>query len=150
MNKKFEFLFHQISIDIIFRKFKTKMNETIMEIIKRSIRWFSQSYDFRENRFVIIPIKGAVNLLDKMFEGVNGSDRKFVTPFLYVHFECEDKQPAHNILTLNIMFCAKFKKTSGVLENGCSTLNIKFQILQFIDYLHGQFQICNSRKTCRG
>ena len=80
------------------------MNETIVKIVKRFIKCFSEMHDFLVKKNVIIPSKGAVELLDKMFERVNGSDGKCVRPFFDRHFECDNKQLARSILTVNILF----------------------------------------------
>lgn len=69
-----------------------------------------------------------MKLLDNMFNRVNGSGWKFVTLFFNTRFECKDEQSTSNILTVNFIISAKFKKASSVLENGCSTLTVKLQI----------------------
>lgn len=90
------------------------MKETTVKIIKRFIRCFSQSHDFLEHRFVIIPIKGVIKFYGNMFKRVYGSDMKCVTPFPYVLFKRKSEQPKRTFLAMNIMFCAKFKKTSSM------------------------------------
>ena len=64
--------------------------------------------------------------------------------------KCNDKKPVSSILIINLMRIEKFKKTKGVLNNGCSTLAIKFQIQQVIDHPYGNFQFCSSGKRCWG
>lgn len=105
-----------------------KMNEMVMKIIKIFITCFLQSYNFLEHRLVSIHIKGMVNFCGNMFERVYGSDRKCVTPFPYAPFEHKSEQPTRCFLAMNALFRTKFKKTSGVLKEGCFTLTIEFEI----------------------
>lgn len=93
------------------------MTKTIVKINKRFIRFFLQTCDFLENRFVIIPVKGVVELFNKMLERVYGRSWKCVTQFHDACFECENEQPESIILIVNSVFSAEFKKESGVVKN---------------------------------
>lgn len=117
-------------------------------MFKRFIRIFFDINNFLINSFIVIPIKGTMNLLDKMLERVNRGNQKCVTPLFNSCFECNDEQSTSSILTINFIIDAKFQKTNGVLKNGCSTLAVKFQIWKVLIYPWGNFQIHNYGKTC--
>jgi len=104
-------------------------------------------HDFLKKRFIIVHVKGVVELFDKIFKRVYGNIWKCVTPFLDVHFKCDNEKPTSNILAVNIMFSEKFKKVRNVLKNDCFTLAIILQIQKVINYSHRHFEICSSGKT---
>lgn len=99
-----------------------------MKSSRRFIRCFSQSHNFIEHVFVVIPIKGAEKIYGKMFKRVYGSNEKCVTPFPYTPFERMSEQPTSNFLAMNIVLCAKFKEMSGVPKECCFTLTTEFKI----------------------
>lgn len=103
------------------------MNEATVKIFKRFIRCFSKMHDFLVNRFIIMHVKGKVDILDKMFERVNRSSWQCSTPLFDVCFECKDKQPASSILKMNFVLSEEFKKASSVLENGVAPLPSNFR-----------------------
>lgn len=77
------------------------MNEAIVKIDKRFIKCISKIQFFFINIFIMIHVKGKVDLLDKMFKGVNRIGWKCVTSFFNAHFERKVEQPMSNILTMN-------------------------------------------------
>ena len=53
---------------------------------------------------------------EMMFERVYVGIRKPVTPLPYMSFKHENEQPTTNTLIMDVVFNAKFKKTSSMLK----------------------------------
>jgi len=104
------------------------MDKVIKKIFKRFIRCLSKMNDFIINIFTIILVKGMIELLNKMFIRVNRRGWQCEKSFLNAFFKNENEQHVCNILSVNTMMSENFKKMSGMLKNGCSTISFKLQI----------------------
>ena len=82
---------------------------------------------------MIISVKSMEKFCDKVFERVNGGISQCVTPMPYMPFKHVNEQPTTNIHKGDVVLYEKLKKMTGIFNQGCFTLAIKFKMWQVIN-----------------
>ena len=83
-----------------------------LEVMELTLQYLFKNY---EPILIANGHNGPLTLI-KLFERVNGANRKCVTPFSHMPFECENEQLTANILTMDVVLCTKINKMCGMLK----------------------------------